>query len=94
MPEQQTPLVPPDYERCQCEIKQGSFLTLGPRRYERCSNKPVWLAVELVAGKDGRRGSMTLCNDCAKVMMDIKDLRERVQLQPIFCEEVCDADVR
>lgn len=81
MPDQT--LIPPDYDRCQCEIKQGSFMTLGPRRMERCANKPVWLAVELVAGEDGQCGSMSLCNDCAKVMLDVPDLRKRVQLQPI-----------
>lgn len=81
-----TDLIPPDYDRCQAEQREGSFMTLGPRRMVRCEKPPVWLAVELKAGKDGERGSMTLCNDCAKVMMDVKDLRERVQLQPIFRE--------
>jgi hypothetical protein len=61
-------------------------MTLGPRRMVRCENPPIFLAVEIIAGKDGRRGAMSLCLDCAKVMLDVKDLRERVQLQPIAKE--------
>lgn len=81
-----TDLIPPDYERCQAEFLSGSFMTLGPRSWVRCDKVPVFLAVELVAGKDGQRGSMTLCLDCAKVMLDREDVRSRVQLQPIFRE--------
>lgn len=79
-------LIPPDYNRCQCEITpaHGPF-RLGPRpRPERCENKPDFLAVEIVPGKDGVHGSMTLCVGCAKVMLEDADLRARVQLQPIL----------
>lgn len=76
-------LIPPDLKRCQAEHREGSFMTLGPRRMVRCDKPPVFLAVEIIAGKDGRRGAMSLCLDCAKVMMDVEDLRKRVQLQPI-----------
>lgn len=58
-------------------------MTLGPRRLVRCDNKPDFLAVELVPGKDGKRGSMTLCLKCAGVMMEIEDFRQRIQLQPV-----------
>ena len=61
-------------------------MTLGPRLMTRCKNPPAFLAVEIIAGKDGRRGAMSLCLDCAKIMLDVKDLRERVQLQPIAKE--------
>lgn len=83
MPNKQKPLVPPDVTRCQAEIREGSFMTLGPRSMVRCPNKPVWLATEVEPGEDGRKGSMALCKDCAKVFMDWSDKYPRVQLQPL-----------
>lgn len=77
-------LVPPDLKRCQAEHKTGSFMTLGPRTWVRCDAVPVFLAVELVAAKDGQRGAMSLCLACAEVMLKDADLRARVQLQPIL----------
>lgn len=80
-----TKLTPPDYTQCQAEIRpaHGPFV-LGPRpRYARCTAAPAFLAVEVVAGADGQHGSMSLCLDCSKVMLDDADLRKRVQLQPI-----------
>lgn len=53
-------------------------------RIERCAAVPVWLAVELIAGKDGLRGAMTLCSQCCEKMLENADLRRRVQLQPMF----------
>lgn len=79
-------LTPPDYKRCQCDITpaHGAF-RLGPRpKPQQCANKPDFLAVELVAGKDGQRGSMSLCLGCAQKLMEDKELRQRVQLQPII----------
>lgn len=77
-------LTPPDYKRCQCVQQTGSFMTLGPRSWIRCSRPPVWLAVEIVAGADGQHGAMSMCDECAKVMLDMAHLRARVQLQPIL----------
>lgn len=76
-------LTPPDFEQCQCERRSGSFMTLGPRNMVRCEKKPVFIAVEIIAGKDGKHGAMSLCLGCAEKMLERKDLRERVQLQPI-----------
>lgn len=57
-------LVPADPARCQAEIKGGSFMTLGPRSWERCKAKPTVIAAEVNAGPDGQRGSMSLCASC------------------------------
>ena len=81
-------LIPPDYQRCQCEITpaHGPF-RLGPRpQPARCKNPPSWLAVELIAGNDGQYGAMCLCTSCAETMLEDADLRARVQLQPILKE--------
>ena len=58
-----------DTELCQAEYREGSFMTLGPRAYKRCKNPAILIAVENEPSeKDGRRGGMSLCLDCAKVM--------------------------
>lgn len=64
-------LEPPDPKRCQAEKPNGhTFMTLGGRPgLVRCENKPVTIATEVAPGKDGRRGSMSLCNDCWRVMV-------------------------
>lgn len=42
-------------------------MTLGPRPWVRCDNKPAWIATE-GEREDGRKpGSMALCDDCRKV---------------------------
>jgi len=63
------PLTPPDKKRCQAEVPNGnSFMTLGGRPGRvRCSNVPAFIAKEKRAGKDGRKGSMSLCEECSKV---------------------------
>jgi len=59
------PIDPIDASRCQAEVKEGSFMTFGPRRFVRCKNEPVWIAVEV---KDGIfYGAMSLCDECKKV---------------------------
>ena len=63
-------LTPPDRARCQAEITPGSFMTLGPRTTERCKNKPSCIITENQPGKDGKVGSMSLCEDCLKVFLD------------------------
>lgn len=57
-------LVPPDPKRCQSERKDGSFMTLGPRQWIRCSNVPDVIVKEVKPGKDGKHGSMSLCEGC------------------------------
>lgn len=65
-----TGLIPPDRTRCQAEVPNGhSFMTLGghlPGR-ARCDNRPSVIVVEQVPGKDGKRGSMSLCERCLGV---------------------------
>lgn len=57
---------PPDLERCQADIRPShSFMTLGPRpSYERCIEKPTVVVKEKKPGKDGFKGSMSLCTGC------------------------------
>jgi len=63
-------LVPPDLQQCQAEKADGSFMTLGPVRRERCKNVPVVVAKERKPGADGQRGSMSLCTECRQVCID------------------------
>ena len=79
-------LIPADPNQCQCEITPAhGFMRLGPKpKPERCPNKPTYYAVEIVAGKDGQYGAMSLCRDCAREMAKDHDLCERVRLVPIM----------
>lgn len=80
-------LTPPDMQQCQCDITPAySPWRIGETRRppERCKSKPVWLAVEKIAGSDGQCGAMSLCQTCAEEMLKSEDLRRRVQLQPIL----------
>ena len=64
-------LIPADLERCQAITPNGNtFMTLGGRPgLERCTNKPYVVAKENRPGKDGKRGSMSLCSDCLGVFV-------------------------
>lgn len=42
-------------------------MTLGPRPWERCKAKPIVVVTEVAPGKDGQRGSMSLCASCLEV---------------------------
>lgn len=64
-------LIPPDRDRCQADVPtQGPFQLGGEigdpnngyRR--RCRNAPAWIATETRPGRDGLRGSMSLCEGC------------------------------
>lgn len=83
-----TPLIPPDLTRCQAEKPNGhTFMTLGgvPGRV-RCDAAPVTVATEVAPGKDGRRGSMSLCAGCWAAM--IKQLGAYyASFEPIVREE-------
>jgi hypothetical protein len=59
-------LEPPDRERCQAEKSTTNFMTFGGEigKMVRCTNKPTVIATEATPGKDGLRGSMSLCEDC------------------------------
>lgn len=60
-------LVPPDLTRCQAERRSGSFMTMGPRPMERCTERPRYIATETEPGTDGLHGSMSLCKACIEV---------------------------
>jgi len=58
-------LIPVDATACQAEIKEGSFMTFGPRSMQRCNSVPKWVAVDI---KDGKLlGAMSLCDSCKQV---------------------------
>lgn len=70
MSKKKSPIIPPDLGTCQAEKPNGhSFMTLGGSlgKLERCTEEPSILIVEKSAGKDGKRGSMSLCKDCFEV---------------------------
>lgn len=69
-------LIPPDPERCQAQILEGSFMTLGPRSYIRCKTKPSVVIQEKQPGKDGQRGAMSLCPDCLQVYKKKADIKQ------------------
>ena len=80
-------LTPPDFQQCQAypNVARHSFMTLGPMpKPIRCTEPPVWLAVETKPGEDGLHGSMSVCQSCCELMMESKKIRDRVQLQPIL----------
>ncbi len=66
-------LTPPDKKQCQAEkTVDTNFMTLGGPSVgtmARCTNKPVVIVTEKLAGSDGQKGSMSLCDDC-KVALD------------------------
>jgi len=63
-------LIPPDLERCQAEWSSyNAFVMGGPTRTSgRCEAKPEFVAAEKDVGSDGKRGSMTVCADCRKIL--------------------------
>lgn len=63
-------LTPPDKKQCQAEWLGGSFMTLGPRQMERCTNKPTVIVTEKYPGPDGERGSMSLCDRCREKLIE------------------------
>ena len=65
------PLVPPDRVRCQAEIREGgSFMQLGRHAFQRCASAPTVIVRETKPGRDGRRGSMSLCQSCLDVFKE------------------------
>jgi len=62
-------LTPPDRNRCQAEKPSGhSFMTLGGRPgLQRCFGKPTTIITEAEPGRDGLRGSVSLCDSCLAV---------------------------
>lgn len=60
------PLTPPDLKRCQAEFPHfNAFVMGGPTTtWTRCEKPPTWIVKETKPGADGRKGSMSLCDDC------------------------------
>ncbi len=81
MTDELKPIPPPDLQQCQAEFREGSFMTLGPRSMRRCPNPPKYIMTEAVPGKDGRIGSMSVCNACAIVAS--KKFRKAVKFREI-----------
>ena len=77
-----------DPTRCQAEIKEGSFMTLGPRKYVRCKNLPTVIVGETkVTNADGEMGEMSLCESCFemfKKLNKIEDFLVRPVVEPSF----------
>lgn len=62
---------PIDVDRCQTEIKEGSFMTLGPRFPKQCTQAPKVLVVERKPAPDGSTGAMSLCAGCYAKFVEI-----------------------
>lgn len=64
-------LIPADPDRCQTEITEYRPFIMGGdvNQTRRCSNAPTWIATEKKPGKDGQRGSMSLCDDCREQLV-------------------------
>jgi hypothetical protein len=74
-------LIPPDKTRCQAEKPLGAFRMGGPA-FERCHNRPTQIVRERTPGRDGRRGSMSLCDEC-RVVFDKQVGAATVTTQPL-----------
>lgn len=61
-----TRLAKVDPHRCQAMTIEGGFMRLGGIRVERrCDRQPVAVLTEAKKNRvDGRRGSMSVCEDC------------------------------
>lgn len=77
-------LRPADPKQCQAEWKTGSFMTLGPREWERCTSAPIAIIVEIKPGKDRLRGSMSVCADCLAIFKKkTKDWEDNIAIVEI-----------
>lgn len=67
---QKVKLIPPDPKQCQRHHASGCwpdaehFMIIGPRELTQCKRKPEFIITEVKPGKDGQRGSMSLCGPC------------------------------
>lgn len=79
------PLEAVDHARCQADVKSAykPFILGGDvgGKWGRCDAKPAWYAREVVAGKDGRKGAMSLCDDCKPICE--KMVGEKVTFEPL-----------
>lgn len=76
-------LTPPDFERCQTEIKEpGGAFAFGIRKHERCKEPAVYLLKEEEPDKDGLQGEMTVCASCY-LIFDQTEQADTVTVHPI-----------
>ena len=73
-------LIPVDLNRCQVEELEGSFMTLGPRSYVRCEEKPVLVVSEIVPGKDEEKGQMSMCAKHYKKFKEFKPMEHEISV--------------
>ena len=60
-------LIPPDYKQCQAEVRSYHPFQMGGEVYgtKRCESKPTVIITECKKNEeDGKKGSMSLCDDC------------------------------
>lgn len=85
-------LIPPDMKQCQVEKPNGNtFMTLGGvPGLVRCKNKPTVLVKETKAGKDGQKGSMTMCASCYEVFKErAPDMAKHTTVTVIVEDQPC-----
>lgn len=79
------PLEPVDHARCQADIKSAynPFIFGGDvgGKWGRCKNKPIWYAREVEVDANGRRGAMSLCDEC-KVECE-KRVKRAISFEPL-----------
>lgn len=82
-------LEPPDLNQCQARpnmVKWSPF-TLGPKPEPiRCTNQPVFVAVENAPRADGKVGSMSLCLSCRQLLSSNAS-RTFAKIHPILPED-------
>lgn len=78
-----TPRIPVDTTRCQAEVPDPDHhpFLLGSVQFTRCRNVPTVIATERVAGADGVRGQMSLCDACTQTMH--MQMPDHADTQPI-----------
>ncbi len=90
------PLIPPDLKQCQVVISTYKPFILGgrPKKVERCTNMPTVIARETKKGKDGRKGAMSLCDSCKKVLLEENPNMklEEIPIQPCVVKSHFDCD--
>lgn len=83
-------LEPHDLHRCQAEVISYTPFIMGGKPFmrTRCRAKPHWVVKETVAGKDGLRGSMTLCDSCAERFIRKDALPPSYYSMEFICQNV------
>ena len=67
-----------DLKQCEAEKLGGSFMTLGPRKLDRCKEKPAVLVYgrPVIYGEtktDQPVGEMSMCNACFEKYREVAD---------------------